>query len=69
MQDETIIYGQSMLYCEIVVNATYLSKWIHGSNWYTKPDINEVVIPLHIIVHPKINFFVPNCGENFPGIL
>ena len=42
-------------YDGLVLNATHLIKPRLGSNWYTQTDITEVVIPLRIIVHPKLN--------------
>ena len=54
MQVETIIYGQIISHGERVVNVTYLTKLRHGSKWYTQTDGTEVVILLHIIVHPKL---------------
>ena len=54
MQVETIIYGQIISHGERVINLTYLTKLRHGSKWYTQIDGTEVVIILHIIVHPKL---------------
>ena len=66
MKYETIIDGKNILFDEMLVNETYLTKRIHRSNWYTQIDITEVVIPLNIIFHPNLNFF-PKCVNNFPG--
>ena len=54
MQVETIIYGQIISHGERVINVTYLKKLRHGSKWYTRTDVTEVVIILHIIVHPNL---------------
>ena len=54
MQVETIIYGQLISHGERVINVTYLTKLRHGSKWYTQTYGTEVVILLHIIVHPKL---------------
>ena len=54
MKVETIIVGQIISHGERVVNVTYLTKLRHGSKWYTQTYGTEVVILLHIIVHPKL---------------
>ena len=54
MQVETIIYGQITSHGESVINVTYLTKLRHVSKLYTQTDGTEVVILLHIIVHPKL---------------
>ena len=54
MQVETIIYGQIISNRKRVIDVTHLKKLRHGSKWYTKTDVTDVVILLHIIVHPKL---------------
>ena len=54
MQVDTIIYGQIISHGERVINVTYLKKLRNGSTWCTQTDVTEVVIILHIIVHPKL---------------
>ena len=54
MQVETIIDGQIISHGERVVNVTCLTKPRHGSKCYTQTYGTEVVILLHIIVHPKL---------------
>ena len=54
MQVENIIEGHIIIHGERFVNVTYLTKLRHGSKWYTQTYGTEVVILLHIIVHPKL---------------
>ena len=53
-------------YVVIVVNVTYLTKVRHGTKWPTQADGGEIIVPLCIIVHPKLNVFVPTCVDDFP---
>ena len=54
MQVENIIDGYIISSGEIFVTVTYQKKLINGSKWYTQTDGTEVVILLHIIVHPEL---------------
>ena len=67
MQYETII-NLKKLFSEIVVNKVYLTKLRLESNNYTKTDSTEVVIPLRIIAHAKINVFLPKVTRDFLDI-
>ena len=57
MRYETIINIKSLLSGERIVNETYLKKLRLRSDWYTQTDSTKFIIPLLVIVHPKLNFF------------
>ena len=69
MQYETIIDEKVISSGERVFCSTYLKKLIIGTNCYTQTDSNNIVIPLRMIVHPKLKRFLPNCINGFPGSL
>ena len=54
---------------ERVVDVIYLKILIHGNNWYSEEIYIEIICPMFIIIHPKLNAFKMSSIGDFPDIL
>ena len=44
-------------------------KLRHGTKWCTQADGEEIIIELPIIMHQRLNVYVPACVDYFPANL